>query len=78
MEKNKIKLGKYKHYKGNYYEVIGIAKHSETLEDLVVYKALYEHPDFGKNQLFVRPFNMFMENVLINGKKIPRFEFIDS
>ncbi len=66
-----IKPGKYRHYKGNDYEVIGIAKHSETLEELVVYKALY-----GKNELWVRPLKMFEENVIVNGREKRRFELI--
>lgn len=66
-----IALGKYKHYKGNLYEVIGVAKHSETLEEFVVYKALYQ-PE-GEN-LWVRPLCMFTESVVINGKSVPRFE----
>ena len=66
-----IKLGKYKHYKGNLYEVIGIAHHSETLEDLVVYRALY-----GDFDLWVCPLKMFLENVEINGVTIPRFEYL--
>ena len=65
-----LKLGKYKHYKGKEYEVIGVAKHSETLEETVVYKALY-----GNHDLWVRPLKMFMEDVEIDGKKVPRFEF---
>lgn len=68
-----IKLGKYKHYKGNYYEVIGFAKHSETLEDMVVYKALY-----GESGTWVRPASMWNEIVNINGKSIKRFEYIDN
>jgi hypothetical protein len=68
---NMLKLGKYRHYKGKDYEVIGIATHSETLEELVVYRKLYD--DFS---LWVRPLKMFTEEVEINGKKIPRFEYI--
>ena len=68
-----ITLGIYKHYKGNRYEVIGVAKHSETLEKLVVYKALYQSE--GEN-LWVRPFKMFIESVVIEGKEIPRFEYL--
>ncbi len=67
----KIVLGKYKHYKGNMYEVIGVAKHSETLEEMVVYKALY-----GANELWVRPLKMFLEEAEVDGKKVPRFEHI--
>lgn len=65
--------GKYKHYKGKLYEVIGISRHSESLEELVVYKALYQ-PE-GEN-LWVRPLKMFMEEVEADGKKMPRFEFL--
>ena len=71
-----IKLGKYKHYKGNEYEVIGIARHSETLEELVVYRALYDVPEFGKNSLWVRPKKMFCDNVIVVGKEVPRFKFV--
>ena len=67
---NDIK-GKYVHYKGNEYEVIGVAKHSETLEPMVVYKALY-----GDGGLWVRPYGMFFETIEINGEKIPRFKKI--
>ena len=69
----KLPLGKYEHYKGKQYEVIGVAKHSETLEELVVYRALY-----GEHSLWVRPLNMFLETVEIEGKKIPRFKFIEN
>ncbi|MFH1451188.1 MAG: DUF1653 domain-containing protein [bacterium] len=65
-----IKSGKYRHYKGNEYEVIGIAKHSETLEELVVYQELY-----GVNELWVRPLKTFTEKVEIDGKMILRFEY---
>ncbi len=69
----KIKPGKYRHYKGKEYEVFGVAKHSETLEELVVYKALYQAE--GEN-LWVRPLKMFLEEIEIEGKKMPRFEFL--
>ena len=65
-----MKLGTYKHYKGNVYEVIGIAKHSETLEEMVVYKSVVD------GQIWVRPKEMFLENVEVEGKKIPRFAFL--
>lgn len=71
-----IKKGKYQHYKGNYYEVIGTARHSETKEKFVVYKALYDS-EFGKNALWIRPIKMFLEEVEVNGKKIPRFKFVN-
>lgn len=66
-----IKLGEYEHYKGNHYEVLGVARHSETLEYLVVYRALY-----GEQALWVRPYEMFIENVEIDGSVLPRFKFI--
>ena len=68
-----LELGLYKHYKGNSYEVIGIAKHSETLEDLVVYKATYQAE--GEN-LWVRPLKMFQETVIIDGVEQKRFQKI--
>ena len=67
-----LKLGKYRHFKGKEYEVIALAKHSETMEELVVYRALYDNHD-----IWVRPLKMFCEEVEINGKKIARFEYID-
>lgn len=73
-----MKLGKYKHYKGNSYEVIGVARHSETLEELVVYRALYKHKVYGDNSLWVRPKTMFLENVIVNGKEVPRFAPINN
>lgn len=67
-----IKIGKYCHYKGKEYEVIGLAKHSETLEDLVVYRALY-----GEGGMWVRPLKMFEEKVVADGAEVPRFKFIE-
>ena len=63
-----IKIGKYRHFKGNMYEVIGIAKHSETLEEMVVYRALY-----GNGELWVRPASMWNETVERDGKTYTRF-----
>lgn len=68
-----MKLGKYRHYKGNFYDVIGVARHSETLEELVVYRALYKHEIYGDNSLWVRPKAMFLETVTIDGKEVLRF-----
>lgn len=68
-----MELGLYKHYKGNIYEVIGIAKHSETLEDMVIYKATYQSE--GSN-LWVRPLKMFLETVIIDGVEQKRFSKI--
>ena len=63
-----IKPGKYRHYKGNYYEVLGVASHSETLEPMVVYRALY-----GQFGLWVRPASMWSELVEVEGKEVLRF-----
>ncbi len=63
--------GIYRHYKGNDYQVIGVARHSEDESELVVYRPLY-----GEGGLWVRPLQMFIETVDKQGKKIPRFEFI--
>ena len=65
----KVELGKYMHFKGGMYEVIGIAKHSETLKEMVVYKALY-----GEGDIWVRPIEMWTEKVLKDGVYIPRFK----
>lgn len=67
-----IKRGKYRHFKGNEYEVLGVAKHSETLEEYVVYKALY-----GECGLWVRPASMWNETVEKDGKTFKRFELIE-
>ena len=66
----KLKPGVYRHYKGNLYEVIGTARHSETLEEFALYKALYK-PE-GEN-LWVRPLSMFLEKIILDGKEIHRF-----
>ena len=66
-----IKLGKYRHFKGMEYEVIGVAKHSETLEEMVVYRALY-----GEGGLWIRPVSMWNETVERDGKTFQRFTFI--
>jgi len=68
-----IKIGKYKHYKGNYYQVEGVATHSETEEKLVVYRPLY-----GEGALWVRPLTMFTEQIEIDGKLQPRFDFCEN
>jgi len=66
-----LPLGVYEHYKGKRYEVIGIARHSETMEELAVYKQLY-----GDGALWVRPLAMFTECVEVEDKKVPRFRHI--
>ncbi|OIO07262.1 DUF1653 domain-containing protein [Candidatus Falkowbacteria bacterium CG_4_10_14_0_2_um_filter_41_15] len=67
-----LKLGKYQHYKGGLYEVLGVAIQSDTEEELVVYKALYGH-----NQLWVRPLAEFLEEVDVAGEKKSRFVLIN-
>jgi hypothetical protein len=67
-----VQMGRYRHYKGKEYEVIGIAKHSENLEEFVVYRALY-----GDGQLWIRPREMFLELIPFEGQIIPRFEYFD-
>lgn len=70
---NTLRPGIYRHYKGNLYEVLGTASHSETLETMVVYRALY-----GEYGLWVRPAAMFAEQVSVNGRQQPRFELIQA
>jgi len=70
-----VKPGKYQHFKGNFYEVLGVAKHSENSEnseELVVYRALY-----GKGELWVRPVGMFFGTIEKDGQQVPRFKFIE-
>jgi len=71
-----IRLGKYEHYKGKEYEVIGLARHSETLEELVVYRALYNSEKFGNHSLWVRPKDMFLEKVYLEEGEVPRFKYL--
>ena len=66
-----VQPGRYRHYKGHEYEVLGVARHSETEQEYVVYRALY-----GDGGLWVRPTEMFLETVLIDGHPCPRFQFL--
>ena len=68
---NTVKPGRYRHYKGNEYTVIGVARHSETEEELVVYRQ-----EYGEHGLWVRPLNMFLETVEVDGKMVARFEYM--
>ena len=70
-----FKPGIYQHYKGNKYVALGVAKHSETLEELVVYITLYDNE---QSKIWVRPLGMFMEEVEVNGQKKPRFKFLSN
>ena len=67
-----VRLGKYRHFKGGEYEVIALAKHSETQEEMVVYRALY-----GEGENWVRPACMWNETVTRDGKTFPRFTFLE-
>jgi hypothetical protein len=71
-ENREVRPGRYRHYKGNYYQVLGVACHSETEELLVVYRCLY-----GDHSLWVRPLAMFMESVTVDGRAVPRFARCD-
>ncbi len=66
-----VRTGRYRHYKGNEYTVIGVARHSETEEELVVYQKEYD--DRG---LWVRPKEMFLETVVVDGRRVSRFEYL--
>jgi hypothetical protein len=68
-----IQPGRYRHYKGNEYTVLGVARHSETLEELVVYRQ-----EYGEQGLWVRPAAMFAETVVVEGQSQPRFRRVDS
>ena len=66
-----ITPGRYRHYKGNEYTVLGVARHSETLEELVVYRQ-----EYGDRGLWVRPAAMFAETIVVDGQTVPRFRLI--
>mgnify|MGYP000538052905 CR=1 FL=1 len=72
------RVGLYRHSKtGRKHRVLGVARSSETLEKYVVYEGLYINKKFGENALWIRPYEMFFEDVEIDGKRVPRFEKID-
>ncbi len=68
-----IPNGVYQHYKGKNYVVMELAKHSESLEWMVIYMCLYDN---SESKIWVRPLKMFLEKVLVDGKEIPRFKYI--
>ena len=70
-----IQKGIYEHYKGKRYEVLDMAIHTETQKPMVIYKALYKG-DFPEGTLWARPLDMFKENVTVEGKSVPRFQFV--
>lgn len=67
-----LRLGTYRHYKDKLYTVVGVALHSETHEPLVIYKSQYD----SEAEYWVRPYDMFMDTVIVDGRSVPRFEFI--
>ncbi|MFN0197415.1 MAG: DUF1653 domain-containing protein [Planctomycetaceae bacterium] len=67
-----VQPGRYRHYKGNEYIVLGVARHSETDEELVVYRQ-----DYGERGLWVRPKTMFLETVEVDGQQVERFRFLE-
>jgi len=76
-----MRLWTYKHYKGHLYEVLWVVLHTETQEKMVLYRAFYDCPDlvdkYGEDPLFVRPYDIFMELVDIDGEKVQRFEYLE-
>lgn len=74
---NELKPGLYRHYKGTEYDVIGVARHTETKEKMVVYRARYDSEEFGPKAFWVRPLAMFTDTVIVNSKHVPRFTRID-
>ena len=77
MAASTIAPGKHRHYKGNFYEVLGVVIHSEHLEELVLYRALYGSEEFAAGTLWVRPLAMFAEKVWVEGREVDRFERVD-
>ena len=66
-----IRAGIYQHYKGNYYEVLGVAQHTETNEELVLYKTVK-----GDSKIWARPKSMFLEKIVLSGREVPRFRYL--
>ena len=79
-DSQKIQVGcLYQHYKGNFYKVLSVANYSEDpSRKFVVYQALYASPEFGKNAVWVRPYDMFTEDVTIDGRQVERFKKVNS
>ena len=69
--------GKYRHYKDHLIEVLGVALHSETKEELVIYKKLHDVGEYKKGQLWARPKKMFLEDVVVDGKSLQRFTLLE-
>lgn len=78
MNKEKIPIGAiFRHYNGKKYRVLMIGNHSEDLKPHVVYQGLYDCDQFGNCPIWIRPLDMFLETVEVNGKKVPRFELVE-
>lgn len=75
IEAKNLKIGVYQHFKGNQYKVLGVARHSETLEEMVVYQALYGEAS-ASWRIWTRPLAMFLEEVEVNGVRQPRFQYL--
>jgi hypothetical protein len=78
MNSNLPTLGTYRHFKGKLYQLLSVARHSEDLSLMVVYKALYTSPDFGPDTIWVRPLSMWSELVSVNGQKVERFQLVSA
>lgn len=73
----RLKPGKYRHYKTRQtYQLLSIARHSETHEEMAIYQALYTCDKFGSHQIWARPLQMFMETIQLDDKVVPRFEYL--
>ncbi len=68
----------FQHYSGKKYRILGLGRHSETLEWCVVYQGLQECPTYGKDPIWIRPLEMFLETVIIDGKTQPRFSLLEN
>lgn len=77
METEVIPGRHYRHYKGDEYELVGVAHHSETLEEMIVYRGFYDSPEFGPNPIWARPRAIFVDSVELEGKRVPRFQLLD-
>ncbi len=69
---------RYQHYKGKTYVILGVGYHTETLEKMVTYQGEYDDPEFGKNPIWVRPYEMFAETIQFEGNEVPRFVLLAS
>ncbi len=71
-----FKLGKYRHFKGGLYEAIGLGKHSETMEEVVVYRPLNPSSKLGECSFWVRPKALFLDDAMLDGRIVKRFEYL--